>query len=133
VDVKATSYLLQHNANLIAQVAAAKIFSGVIPVNTGLPAIVVRHIDGVEYKTLKNSGAKLITARVQVTVQAPTYALQHSILELIRIALVTTRSTVNGVAVDSISSEGSGPDLFDADAGIFEQSRDFLIRYSLTA
>ena len=132
-DVKAVSYLLRNNANLIAVVPAAKIFSGVIPVNTALPAIVVKHIDDVEYKTLKNSGAKTITARVQVTVQATTYATQKSILELIRLALLTTRSTVNGVAVDSISSEGSGPDLSDVDAGIFEQSRDFMVVYSVSA
>jgi len=131
-DVRAISYLLRNNATLIAVVPAAKIFSGVIPINTALPAIVVRHIDGVEYKTLKNAGAKIITARVQVTVQATTYATQKSILELIRLALLTTRSTVNSVVVDSISSEGSGPDLHDVDANIFEQSRDFAIRYQVS-
>lgn len=132
-DIKAVSYILQHNSNLIAVVPAAKIFTGIIPVNTVLPAIVVRHIDDVEWKAIKTAGvAKLITARVQVTVQATTYATQKSILELIRLALVTTRSTVNNVVVDSISSEGSGPDLWD-EAGIFEQSRDFLIRWSVSA
>jgi|SRR3990167_2568590 len=132
-DVKAISYLLRNNANLIAAVPAAKIFSGVIPINTALPAIVVRHIDDIEYKTLKNSGAKLITARVQVTVQAKTWDSKVTILELVRIALFTTRSTVNGVVVDSISSEGSGPDLDDYEAQIYERSRDFFIRYVLSA
>lgn len=132
-DTKAVSYLLQHNANLIAAVPAAKIFTGIIPVNTALPAIVVRHVDDVEEKTINAAGAKRLTARVQVTVKALTYATQKSILELIRIALAGTYSTVNTVAVYGISSEGSGPDLFDEAAGIFEQSRDFLISWSTTA
>ena len=130
--VKAISYLLRNNANLVAVVPAAKIFSGVIPVNTALPAIVVKHIDDVEAKAINAAGAKRFTARVQVTVQATTYATQKSILELIRLALVGTYSSVNGVTVYGISSEGSGPDLNDVDAGIYEQSRDFLISFSLT-
>lgn len=134
MDTKAISYLLQHNANLIAAVPAAKIFTGVIPVNTILPAIVVKHIDDNEWKAIKTAGVpKLITARVQVSVKALTWASKVSILELVRLALVSTRSTVNGVSVDSISSEGSGPDLDDTDLGIFERSRDFLIRYSVAA
>ncbi|MDO8313073.1 MAG: DUF3168 domain-containing protein [Sideroxyarcus sp.] len=134
MDVKAISYLLRNNANLVAAVPAAKIFSGVIPLNTVLPAIVIRHIDDVELKMVKTAGVpKLITARVQVTVQALSYSSQKAVLELIRLALVSTRSTVNGVAVDSISSEGSGPDLWDQDASIYEQSRDFFIRWSVSA
>lgn len=132
MDVKATSYLLRNNANLIVAVPAAKIFSGVIPVNTALPAIVVKHIDDVEAKAINAAGDKRITARVQVTVQALTYATQKSILELIRIALAGTYSSVNNVVVYGISSEGSGPDLYDADAGIYEQSRDFLISWKST-
>lgn len=134
MDVKAVSYILRNNANLVAAVPSAKIFSGVIPLNTVLPAIVIRHVDDVELKMIKTAGvAKLVTARVQVTVQAKTWASKVTILELVRLALVTTRSTVNGVAVDSISSEGSGPDLDDTELGIFERSRDFLIRWSVTA
>lgn len=134
MDIKAVSYLLRNNANLVAQVPAAKIFSGVIPLNTVLPAIVVKHIDDNEWKAIKTAGVpKLITARVQVSVNALTWASKVSILELVRLALVTTRSTVNGVSVDSISSEGSGPDLDDTDLGLFERSRDFLIRFAVSA
>lgn len=132
-DVKAVSYILRNNSNLVAVVAAAKIFSGVIPLNTALPAIVIKHIDDIEAKTINAAGAKRFTARVQVGVNATTYATQKSILELIRLALAGTFSTVNGIAVYGISSEGSGPDLWDADANIFEQSRDFLISWSMTA
>lgn len=133
MDIKAVSYILRNNANLVAAVPAAKIFSGVIPLNTALPAIVVRHIDDVETKTINAAGAKRFTARVQVSVNALTYATQKSILELIRLALTGTYSSVNGVTVYGISSEGSGPDLWDDTALIFEQSRDFLITWSTTA
>jgi hypothetical protein len=127
--VKAIRYLLANNANLIAVVAATKIFSGAIPLNTALPAIVVKHISTTERLAIKNAGAKFCVSRVQVTVQAKTYATQKSILELVRIALASTHATVNGVEVDSIAPDGAGPDLWDADADIYEQSRDFLVRW----
>ncbi|MFA7278912.1 MAG: hypothetical protein WC100_02345 [Sterolibacterium sp.] len=133
MDVKAISYILRNNANLIAQVPAAKIFSGVIPINTVLPAIVVKHIDDIEEKFINAAGAKRFTARVQVSVQAKTWADKVSILELVRLALAGTFSTVNGISVYGISSEGSGPDLDDTELGIFERSRDFLISFSLSA
>ena len=132
MDVKATWYLLKTNANLIAAVPAAKIFAGVIPINTALPAIVVKHIDDVEVKAINAAGTKRFTARVQVTVQAKTWASKVTILELVRLALVSTFSTVDGVVVYGISSEGSGPDLDDVGAEIYERSRDFLISWSAT-
>ena len=103
-----------------------------IPINTALPAIVVKHIDDVEVKAINAAGTKRFTARVQVTVQAKTWASKVTILELVRLALVSTFSTVDGVVVYGISSEGSGPDLDDVGAEIYERSRDFLISWSAT-
>jgi len=130
--IKAISYLLSHNSNLIAAVPAAKIFAGQIPINTVLPAVAVNEISTTEYLTVALNESKVTeTTRVQVSVQTKTYATQKSILELVRKALPNTHATVNGVDVDSIVPEGAGPDLRDDDANIFMQSRDFMVRFSV--
>lgn len=128
-DVKAISYLLRNNANLIAVIPAASVYSGVAPVNSVLPLAIVKHIDDVEEKAINAAGDKRFTARVQVSVQAKTHAIKVAALELVRKALAGTYSTVNGIVVYGISSEGSGPDLDDYEAQIFERSRDFLISW----
>lgn len=129
-DVIATRYLLANNAPLIARVPAAKIAAGAIPIGTVLPAVAINHIDTIERLSVDMAGTKIMaTARVQVTVQAKTYIDQKQILELVRRALPNTRGTVNGVEVDSILPDGSGPDLRDDDAGIYMQSRDFIVKF----
>lgn len=128
--VRAVRYLLANNANLIAVVPATKIMAGVIPLNTVLPAISVSEISSIENTTVAMVPT-LMTSRVQVTVMAKTYATQKSILELVRLALPVSRGTVDTIAVDSIIPEGAGPDLRDDDAGIFIQSRDFIVRFTI--
>jgi len=124
-------YLLSQNANLIAEVPAAKIQAGVIPLNTVLPAISVMQVSGVPRNTVAmTSGATvLVTDRVQVTVMASNYPSQKSILALVRAALPVSDGTVNGFAVDSILPDGDGPDFFDAALGIYMQSSDWMTRF----
>lgn len=129
MDVKLIRYILANNANLIAVVPAARIFSGVVPLNTTLPAIAVNHISTIERNTVAmNTPTVLATSRVQVTVLAKTYASQKSVLELVRKALPNAKGVINGVTVDSILPDISGPDLRDDDAGIYMQSRDFMCK-----
>jgi hypothetical protein len=127
--VAAIRYLLANDATLVAQVAATKIMAGPIPINTVLPAISVQEISQIPHNDVgMNSTSVLSTSRVQVTVLAKTYATQKSILELVRKACPNTHGTVNGVAVDSILPDSAGPDLYDADAVIYMQSRDFIVK-----
>lgn len=129
--VNAIRYLLANNANLIAVVPATKIMAGAIPLNTVLPAIAVNEISGVERHTVAmNTANVLVTSRVQVTVMSKTYTQQKSILALVRKACPVSRGTVNGIAVDSILPDTIGPDLRDDDAGIFMQSRDFMVKFT---
>lgn len=126
--VSAVRYLLANNAALIAVVPAAKIFVGVVPLNTVLPAIGVAQVDGVPHLTVAmTESGKLQTDRVQVTVMTKTY--QTSISALARAALANLSGTVNGVKVDSLLPDGEGPDLFDDAAVIYERSRDFIVRW----
>ena len=126
-------HILAADATLIAQVPAARIMAGVIPINTTLPAISVTEISAVDRKTVAmNDGETLVTSRVQVTIMAKTYPLVKSILELARKACAHQTGTINSVAVKSILPESAGPDLQDVDAGIFMQSRDWLVQWAAT-
>ena len=126
--VSAAAYLLRNNAGLIALVPAAKIFVGVVPLNTVLPAIGVTQVDGVPNLTVAmNESGKINTDRVQVTVLTKTY--QTSISAAVLAALPNQSGTVNGVKVDSILPDGVGPNLYDDTAIVYERSRDFLVRW----
>jgi hypothetical protein len=46
-------YVLKTNAALIAEVPAARIFSGPIPLNTALPAIGLTQVSGAERLTVR--------------------------------------------------------------------------------
>jgi len=128
--VIAIRFLLANDAAVLAAVPASKIMAGVIPLDTVLPAIGISHISTVERNTVAmNSAEVMATERVQVTVEAKSYADQKSILELVRKACPNTHGTVNGIAVDSILPEIAGPDLRDDDLLIFVQSRDFIVKF----
>jgi len=122
-------YMLTNNAPLIAVVTADKIKAGVVPINTALPAISIRQISGVEHELIKRGANQFVTERIQVSVLASTYPTQKSILNLIRSAVVSTRGTVNTFSVDSITHEGDGPDLYNDDPVIYEQSIDFMVMF----
>lgn len=113
-------------------VPKTKIMAGVIPINTVLPAISIRQISGVEWKMVKRSGSDMVTDRVQVTVLAEAYPKQKEILELIRAALLTVRDDVYGFDVDSIVPDIDGPDLYTENPVIYEQSIDFIVRFTRT-
>lgn len=122
-------YKLANDAALTAVVTASKIMAGVVPLNTALPAISIRQISGNELATIRRSGNELVTERVQVSVLAPTYPQQKTILGLIKSALPSVRATVNGFAVDSIEQGLTGPDLYDEEPVTYEQSIDYIVRY----
>ncbi len=129
-DVVAIRYLLSQNTALLAVVPAAKIMAGALPLGIVLPAIAVNHISTTERNNVEMKSAKVLaTSRVQVTVQAKSYAEQKSILELVRKACPNTHATVNGVQVDSILPDIAGPDMRNDDLGIYMQSRDFIIKF----
>ena len=132
-DVKLIRYTLANNANLIAVVPPARILAGVVPLGTVFPAIAVNHISTVRRNTVAmNTATVLATSRVQVTVMAKTYDKQKSILELVRKALPNASGVINGVTVDSILPDISGPDLRDDDAGLYMQSMDFMCKITET-
>jgi len=137
--VAITRYLLANNANLVAAVAAANIKAGTIPLNSVLPALGINEATGEAHNNIPmNSDKVLITERVRVRVNAKDsatasgYKTQKTILELVRKALPNTHGTVNGHEVDSILPDTTGPDEYDADAAIYSQTRDFIVKFAVT-
>lgn len=126
--VSAVRYILANNGALIALVPAARIFVGVVPLNTALPAIAVTQISGVPHLPVAVTEAgRLETDRVQVTVLTKTY--QTNISKAVLAALPNQSGTVNGTKLDSILPDGEGPNLFDDAAVINERGRDFIVRW----
>lgn len=124
-------YLLANNVSLTAQVPATKIMGGAIPLGTVLPAISVAEISGIARRTVAMSEVKrLITERVQVTVETKTYPTQKSILKLVSDALQSVRGDVNGFDCDSILPDIESPDFYDEVAVIYMQSADFIVKFN---
>lgn len=127
--VAAVNALLSANADLIAQVPAARIFSGPIPQETTLPAIAVTLVSNVRRENVAGTGSKLSRARVQVTVHATSYSSLQTIRDLVVAALPRSRGTTAGVSIDSIIPGDDGPDMADEESGIFLGSPDFMVVY----
>lgn len=127
----AVRHLLANSGGLIAVVPAARIVvAASLPATTALPAINVSQISSVEQWTVAMTETKkLRTDRVQVMVHASTPASLRQILNLVRSALPDTKGTVNSIKLDSILPDFEGPDLSQPDAGIYEQSRDFIVKW----
>lgn len=123
--------LLAANSPLVAVIPAARIFAGAIPLNTTLPAIAVTQISGVQKNTLAmNNTSFMVTDRVQVTVLGMSYALQKSYMTLIRAALPNSRGTINSFVTDSIIPDLDGPDMYDSGTLVFQQSKDYFVKYA---
>lgn len=128
--VSVARYLLSQNQALIAVVPAAKIFVGVVPLSTVLPAIAVQEISGQQRLTVAMTEAnRMRTDRVQVTVMSLTYALQKSIMNLVRTALANQHATINSISVLDILPDIRGPDLWESDTLIYLQTQDYIVRW----
>jgi hypothetical protein len=139
--------LLASNGNLLAAIVAqaaalevtltepdANVMAGTIPLNTPLPAVGMIQIFENERLTLRRTEpVKLVTERVQVTVQAKSYQGQKQLIELVRRAVPEIiRGTFSSVDVDSVQPDGVGPDDEDVELNIFTQSRDFIVTWYRT-
>ena len=123
------NYMLSNDYDLGLVVNPDNVISGTIPIDTEYPAISIRQVSGLEYKTIQRSGTQLVTDRVQVTAYASTYTQQKEIIELIRNALPATRGGVSTFTVDSIVQDIDGPDLYSENPVTFEQSIDYMVRF----
>lgn len=122
--------LLVAHAPLSALIAPGKIFVGDVPQETALPALSITEISRSELATVsRGQSTVLVTARVQVTVLAPTYPKQKELLAAAKLSAGTHTGTIAGFPVRAVTREGVGPDLRNYEPNIFEQSRDFKVAY----
>ena len=111
-------------------IPSEKIFSGDVPQRTGLPAIGVKEVSRNEFKTISAGEATtLVTARIQVTVHAKNYLSQKSVLLAAKLGPGVHTGRIAGVKVRSVRRGDVGPDFSDDSAGIYQQSRDFMVTY----
>ena len=122
--------LLMAHAPVRALVDARNIVLGTVPQGAPLPAIGIREISQLELDTVSlGQAAVLVRARVQVTVMTKSYASQKAVLLAAKLSPGAHTGEIAGIAVRSVIREPVGPDLKDDDAGIFQQSRDFIVTY----
>lgn len=122
--------LVAHTA-LTAVIPATRIVSGAVPEATAIPCIAVTSVSSNQRNPLAMTEIlKQATERVQVTVYAVDYPSQKSYMALIRAACPNSRGTINGFQTDSILPAGDGPDFFDDVLVVYEQSQDFMVKYS---
>jgi hypothetical protein len=103
--------------------------AGDLPIGTQLPGISIKQISSNEFKTIRRSGTRTATDRVQVSALASTYVQQKQIIDLIRVAIQSVRGAVNGILVDSIAYDSDGPDLQYENPVTYQQSIDYLVRF----
>lgn len=122
--------LLQAYQPLLALIPASRVFAGTIAQEETLPAISVREISRNEFPTVSQAEASsLIQARIQVTVHARDYRTMKAVLLAAKLGSGVHTGVIGGIRVRSVRRDDVGPDLSDDAAGIYRQSRDFMVRY----
>ncbi|PIG29404.1 hypothetical protein CLU93_3712 [Janthinobacterium sp. 35] len=128
--VKVMRALLQANSAVVALVPLERVDAGTVPQESELPAIGIREIGRNEFATVARAEKRvLVRSRVQVTVYAKSYPEQKAVLLAAKLGPGVHTGVVAGVTVRSVVRGEVGPDLSEEDAGIFEQSRDFIVSY----
>ena len=122
--------LLRAHQPLVALVPASRVFAGTVQQEEVLPAIGVSEISRKEFDTVsKAEASSLIRARIQITVHAKDYRSLKDVLLAAKLGAGVHTGVIGGVKVRSVIRGDVGPDLSDDDAGIYQQSRDFMVRY----
>jgi hypothetical protein len=121
--------LLSNNVALNAVVPVSKVYPGIIPLSTVLPAIAYTLVSKIEQTSVALTSVKK-TARTQVTIASKTYPQVKQVAALVEAACNHKQGIFNGVQTDSVILDNVGADFRDDDAGIFYSTLDFRIAYS---
>lgn len=127
--------LLKAHAPLLALIPETKLFVGVVPQATQLPAIGVSEISANEEQTISRGlSVSMIRARVQVTAYAKTYDAMKALIKAAKLGKGVHTGMVQIAAgkqyrLCSVLQWGTGPEIPPGDDGIFEQSRDFMVTF----
>ena len=122
------SLLIAH-APVVA-IVGQRVHAGIAPAGTLFPMVHIKEISRIEHHTVcLDSQYVLVTARVQVTAIAKSYPEQKTLLQAIKLGPGAHTGIIAGLTVRSITREPVGPDLHDSETDIYEQSRDFKVKF----
>jgi hypothetical protein len=115
----------------VAALVGTRIYAGLVPEGATYPVLHIKEISRRERLTTDlESKNVLVTARVQVTAIARSYAECKALLQAAKLGAGSHRGTVAGVSVDSVTRHPVGPDFYDEEVKTFEQSRDFMVVFT---
>ena len=121
-------YDLLTGSEAVTALVGLKIYPGLIPQNTTMPAVSYELISSVDIPPINaQAGGVILRSRVQVSVLARTYAEVKTIQEAIRRALLFKSGLIAGVQVNAITRELIGSDERDDESGLYMQGVDFLL------
>lgn len=121
-------YDLLTGSEAFTALVGLKIYPGLIPQNTTMPAVSYELISSVDIPPINaQAGGVILRSRVQVSVLARTYAEVKTIQEAIRRALLFKSGLIAGVQVNAITRELIGSDERDDESGLYMQGVDFLL------
>ncbi len=121
-------YDLLTGSEAVTALVGLKIYPGLIPQNTTMPAVSYELISSVDIPPINaQASGVILRSRVQVSVLARTYAEVKTIQEAIRRALLFKSGLIAGVQVNAITRELIGSDERDDESGLYMQGVDFLL------
>jgi hypothetical protein len=121
-------YDLLTGSEAVTALVGLKIYPGLIPQNTTMPAVSYELISSVDIPPINaQASGVILRSRVQVSALARTYAEVKTIQEAIRRALLFKSGLIAGVQVNAITRELIGSDERDDESGLYMQGVDFLL------
>lgn len=124
--------LIEADADLLAAVPLANIKAGRLPDGTGLPAMLIRHVDMVERQALRRGALVRTTERVSCALRVSQYAHLGAILRLLRAACAGRTGTIAAFTNVSVLTAGTGPDV-NGPGNTFERTQDFHVSFDAPA
>lgn len=126
-------YALLTGSQALTALVGSKIYPGLIPQNTPMPAVSYELISSVDIAPINaQAGGVVLRSRVQVSVLARTYAEVKAIQEAVREALLFRSGLIAGVQVIAITRELVGPDERDDEAALYMQGVDYMLTHDET-
>lgn len=122
--------LAEVNSHASIAVPYGRVYLGLLPEKTRLPAITITSISGAPRNTVSMlEPNRVVRERVQVTVYAKTYKELDELMRTITQSIKNKRGEIAGMQVQSIIPAGIGPDLEGVNPTMLARSADYFVTY----
>lgn len=120
--------LLHGSAAVTALIGPDGLWIEEAPLGSPLPLLILEQVSRVERRTVaRKESVLLVTARMQVTALANTYAEKKVLLAAVRQACGNALGTVAGITGVCTRADVTGPDVRDNQRGVSAQAQDFIV------